>query len=182
MDDDALMRQVAAGDERAFAAIVTTYQRPLTRFAERIVVSDPQSAHDIVQEAFLGLWRTRSVYLPQSCLRSFLYRIVHNVSLSYIRRTKAAASLDPIYDAAPSMTASPEVTAEACALGEAVRLAVRELPESQRAVFVLNQYEQLSYREIAAILDCPIGTVASRKRLAVEALRGKLRDWMDNET
>ena len=181
MDDDALMRQVAAGDEGAFAAIVRAYQRPLTRFAERILVGDPQSAHDVVQEAFVLLWRMRAEYKPQSCLRSLLYRIVHNVSLDCARRAKLCTPLTMVTEHAETLSEPLEAACQSRALGEAIRQAVRTLPESQRVVFVLSQYEQLSYQQIAAILGCPIGTVASRKRLAVDVLRRKLRAWMDNE-
>ena len=55
------------------------------------------------------------------------------------------------------------------------------LPEPQRAVFILSQYEGLSYAEIAEALDCPVGTVASRKHMAVEALRRRLHLWIEEE-
>lgn len=77
--------------------------------------------------------------------------------------------------------ARPEARLQAKALSEAVRAAVLALPEAQRTVFVLSQYEGLGYREIAAVLDCPLGTVASRKHLAVETLRRRLRPWIENE-
>ena len=182
MDDDERMRRVADGDQGAFAAIVNTHQRSLTQFAEQLATGDPQSAHNIVQEAFVRLWRSRASYAPQSCLRSLLYRIVYNIGLDFARRAKPVTPLHLVSTQLASSAELPEAAAKSRALGQAIRKAVGALPEPQRVVFVLSQYEQLPYAQIAAILDCPVGTVASRKRLAVDTLRRKLGPWMDGET
>jgi RNA polymerase sigma-70 factor (ECF subfamily) len=75
----------------------------------------------------------------------------------------------------------PEARLEAAALADAVRRAVQALPAPQREVFILSHYEGLSYQEIAGVLGCPLGTVASRKHLALEALRRRLAPWMEGE-
>ena len=77
-------------------------------------------------------------------------------------------------DSLATMAVSPAQQVEAHALTRSIRLAVQELPEVQRCVFALSEYENMSYKDIARVLDCPVGTVASRKRLAVEALRRRL--------
>ena len=73
----------------------------------------------------------------------------------------------------------PADVAQAHGLADAVRLAVLSLPEPQRAIFLLSHYEGLSYAEIAEALDCPLGTVASRKHQATETLRRRLSPWRD---
>jgi RNA polymerase sigma-70 factor (ECF subfamily) len=179
VDDDTLMRRAVSGDEAAFGQIVRAHQRCLIRFAERMLAGDAHTAHDVVQEAFLRVWGARAAYRPDGCLRSFLFRIVRNVCLDYARRARPAAPLDAAMEQTLPIGDTMESAYQSRALAQAVRDAVQKLPEPQRIVFLLSQYEQLEYRQIAEILECPIGTVASRKRLAVETLRRRLAAWMD---
>ncbi len=129
-----------------------------------------------MQEAFLRLWRLRASYEPRGCLQAYLFRVVRSVCLDYARAARPVEALD---EDAALHAPDPAALAEAQSLADAVRRAVQSLPEVQRAVFILSQYEQLSYAEIADALDCPVGTVASRKHQAVEALRRKLLPWKD---
>lgn len=175
MDDDALMRRAADGDTQAFALVVQTYQGRLVRFAARLL-NDPDAAQDASQEAFLRLWRLRGRYQPRGCLQAYLLRTVRTICLDYAR---AAHPSDTLEEGTVAAAPSPESLAERRGLADAVANAVQSLPEAQRAVFLLSQYEQLSYAEIAAILGCPVGTVASRKHQATETLRRKLAPWRD---
>lgn len=174
LDDEALMQAVSGGNARAFERLVKTYQKPLVQFAARLL-GDSDAARDAVQEAFLLLWRTRARYERRNSLRAFLFRVVRNVCLD---RRRARRATDPLEEEQGGGK-EVEETVQARALSGAVRDAVQRLPEPQRAVFVLSQYEGLSYAEIAQVLDCPVGTVASRKRLALEALRRALRAWTE---
>lgn len=180
VDEDALMARVVGGDTNAFGAIVRLHQRSLTRFAERLL-GDAHGAQDVVQEAFVRIWQARATYRAQGCLRSMLFRTVHNLCLDHVRRSGARASASLAGEANSASAGSPQSEIELRALAEAVREAVQALPDKQRAVFVLSQYEQLSYPQIAQILQCPVGTVASRKRLALDTLRRKLSPWMDDK-
>ena len=181
MDETIVIQKVAEGDAVAFGRIVQSYQGMLTRFAERIL-GDQAMAQDVVQEAFLRLWRLRKTHLPTIlCLRPYLLRVVRNLCLDYIRTAKPT---EPLY-AESGVTEIPGKSVEGVMqtqlLVEAIRNAVQTLPEPHRTVFLLSQYEELSYREIAEIVGCPVNTVASRKRLAVEALRRRLRSWGEEE-
>ncbi len=169
------MRRAAGGDTQAFGVLVRIYQQRLVRFAARLL-GDSDLAQDAAQEAFLRLWRGRASYEPRGCLGAYLFRTVRNVCLDYARASRPAEALG---EGAEAETSDPAALAEARSLADAVRLAVQALPEPQRVVFVLSQYEELSYAEIAAILDCPLGTVASRKHQAAETLRRKLFSWKD---
>ena len=175
MDDDGLMRQAAGGDTHAFGALVRTYQARLLRFATRLT-GDSDLAQDAVQEAFLRLWRGRASYEPRGCLQAYLFRAVRSACLDYARTSRPTDALDENKEADMP---DPAALAESGGFADAVRLAVLSLPETQRAVFVLSEYEQLSYAEIADVLDCPVGTVASRKHQAAETLRRKLYLWKD---
>ncbi len=175
MDEDALMRRAAGGDTAAFGVIVQAYQSQLVRFAARIL-GDTDAAQDAAQEAFLRLWRGRASYHPRGCLQAYLFRIVRRVCLDHARVQRP---WEPLEDGASTPASDPANLAQSRSLAQAVRDAVQSLPEPQRAVFVLSQYEGLSYTEIADVLDCPPGTVASRKHLATETLRRKLYSWRD---
>ena len=175
MDEDALMRRVADGDTQAFGHVVRAHQARLMRFATRLL-GDPEAAQDAVQEAFLRLWRLRTAYQTRGCLQAYLLRAVRTICLDYARAARPWESLSETEgDDGPA----PSAQAEAHGLADAVARAVASLPEGQRAVFVLSQYEGLTYAEIADVLECPIGTVASRKHQATETLRRKLSAWKD---
>ena len=175
MDDDALMRRAADGDAQAFGAIVAAYQARLARFAARLL-GDPEAAQDAAQEAFLRLWRRRTHFQPRGCLQAYLFRAVRSACLDHIR---AARPWEALGEGAGGDSSDPAVLAQAHGLADAVRRAVLSLPEPQRAVFLLSHYEGLSYAEIAEALDCPLGTVASRKHQAAETLRRRLAPWKD---
>ncbi len=175
MDDDALMRRAAEGDTQAFSQVIQAYQGRLVRFAARLL-NDPDAAQDAAQEAFLRLWRLRTHYQPRGCLQAYLLRTVRTICLDYARATRP---WDTLEDGTGFHTPSPEDIAQRRGLADAVAQAVQSLPEAQRAVFLLSQYEQLSYTEIAEALGCPVGTVASRKHQATETLRRKLAAWKD---
>ena len=175
MDDDGLMQRAAAGDTQAFGLIVQAYQDRLVRFAIRLS-GDSDLAQDAVQEAFLRLWRLRAGYEAQGCLQAYLFRIVRSVCLDQARSRRQWEVLDENELAEAS---DPATLAIGQGLAEAVRRAVQSLPETQRVVFILSQYEALTYAEIADVLDCPCGTVASRKHQATETLRRKLQLWKD---
>lgn len=177
MDDDRLMQRASQDDTRAFGQLVRTHQQKALRFATRML-GDSDAAQDAVQEAFLRVWRGRERYRPQGHFGCFLLRIVRNVCLDTVRAPRRTEELcvEPV--GAQGVAAHVEATA----FSEAVRAAVLNLPEPQRVVFVLSHYEGLAYRDIAELLECPVGTVASRKHQALEALRRRLGGWANEES
>ena len=174
------MQRVAEGDMQAFRRLVIAHQPRLLRFARRMLPTDRTLAEDVVQETFVRLWRVRSRYHATGQLGCFLLQIVHNLCLDAVRDAPAILSLETAKDL-PAAGGSLHEQMEARSLADAVRHAVQELPELQRSVFVLSHYEGLTYAEIAQMLECPVGTVASRKRLAVETLRRRLGSWNEGE-
>jgi RNA polymerase sigma-70 factor (ECF subfamily) len=178
-EDDRLMARAAAGDTGAFGCIVRRHQARLLGFARRFLPHEPAvAADDVVQEAFVRLWHERERYEPHGRLVFFLFQIVRNLC-----RDRARASASSFPSALSDEPADTDIFDDlrARALAEAVQQAVAELHEEQRAVFVLSHYEGLRYHEIADVLDCPLGTVASRKHQAVRTLRRRLAGWLDNE-
>lgn len=181
-DDDALMARAARhGDTRAFGLLVARYQGRLLRFAARMLGGDADAAQDVVQEAFVRLWTRRADYQPQERLDAFLLRVTRNLCYDRTRRTAFRSSL-PLDDCMETASddPGPDALLRTVLLAQAVREAIADLPDAQRVVFVLSHYESLRYDEIALLLDCPPGTVASRKHHAVAFLRRRLAPLLND--
>lgn len=178
MNDDLLTRALL-GDKDAFACVVKTHEGRLYRFACRMVGSH-DAARDIVQDALIRLWQSRERYRPQGSDIAYLLRILRNACFDHVRANKNWDHVrleEDIRDTSPSC----EEAAFAGALSDALGQALLCLTEAQRVVFVLSEYEGMTYQEIADVLGCPPGTVASRKYAAAEALRKELRPWLEGE-
>jgi RNA polymerase sigma-70 factor (ECF subfamily) len=176
-EDDTLVRRAGRGDTDAFALLVPRYQARVTRFACRLLEGDRAAAEDVTQEVFLRLWRNAATYEPRGSLQAYLLRVTRNLCLDAHRRADPTHSLDVCREM-PDGRAGVEEAVRGRTLAEAVRDAVLALPDGQREALVLHQYEGMSYREIAEVLDCPPGTVASRIHLARAALRRRLRPYI----
>lgn len=172
MDD--LTSRIKAGDRAAFRDLVCREQDRMARVAIRML-GDRESALDAAQEAFIRVWRARETLDPQMPVAAFLLRVLRNYCIDQSRASPPAPSM--IREDEPSHEALPEEISEHRLLADAVRDAVLSLPEPQRSVFILSHYEGLSYAEVAQLLECPVGTVASRKQAAIFALRRKLAEW-----
>ncbi len=178
--DDFLLARAAADDADAFGVLVRRHQKRLLGFARRLLPpGDADAAHDVVQEAFLRLWRGRTRYDARGRLVPLLLRIVHSVCVDWSR---SQVPFDPSpEDVAGPAGGSPQRLLEARDRAEAVWNALAILPAEQREVFVLSHFEGLRYHEIAALLGCPPGTVASRKHAAIQSLRKQLASWLPGE-
>lgn len=158
------------GDKRAFGRIVEHYYRLVATVAYRLS-GDAQLADDVAQDTFLRAWRSLPRFEPerQSSLRAWLCRIAHNRTVDAMRQRNPAGLNGRHHDPG----CGPQELARRAEVADAVQEAILRLPEHCRTALVLREYEGLSYSEIAAALDIPIGTVMSRlhsarRRLAVE--------------
>ena len=171
--EESLVTRAQQGDRGAFGELVCLHYTGVMRVVYPLCGST-QAAEDAAQEAFLRAWQRLPEYRPQGALRNWLYRIAVNVALDNLRREAKLApdELDelPLADASPG----PEATTVGNEQAELVRRAVGALPPASRAVLVLREYHDLSYQEIAAALDIPVGTVMSRLNYARGQLRLKL--------
>jgi len=171
MDDRDLIASAQLGDRQAFAELVRRHQEPVVNLIYRMV-GDARLAEDAGQEAFVRIWQNLNNYNPQYAFRSWLYRIAANAALDALRRERATVDLDdlPLADKDPG----PEQAAVRDERAAQVRRAIAHLSEPLRLVLVLREYQQLSYQEIAAALDIPVGTVMSRLNTARAQLRREL--------
>ncbi len=170
-EDRDLIASAQLGDRQAFGELVCRHQEHVVNVIYRMC-GDPRLAEDAAQEAFVRVWQNLNNYKPQYAFRSWLYRIAANAALDALRRERPSVEIGalPLTDKSPT----PEQAVEKGQRSAQVRQAVARLSEPLRLVLVLREYEELSYQEIAAALDLPIGTVMSRLNSARAQLRREL--------
>lgn len=178
--DLALVRAVAAGDQGAVAALWDRHAPVLLGLARR-VLNDPADAEEVVQEAFLHLWRQAGRYDPsRASVPTWLALVTRSRAIDRLRtrgvadRTHTAAG----QEAGPEQHASGEGASRVLHAERAtrVRTELAGLPEEQRRVLELAFFEGLTQREIAERTGIPLGTVKTRTLLAMKKLRTALRD------
>ena len=168
-----LISRAQSGDRNAFSELVRNHGQGVMNVVYRMC-GDLQIAEDTAQETFIQAWIHLSSYRPQTSLRNWLYRIAVNAATDMLRKEKRILpnSMDdlPLTDGRPG----PEMLVSQQERIALVQKAVLSLPDASRAVLVLREYEGLSYQEISATLDIPVGTVMSRLNYARKILKDKL--------
>jgi RNA polymerase sigma-70 factor, ECF subfamily len=171
------MRLVQRGDARAFEAVYDRHGSAAFSLAYRIA-GNRSAAEDIVQEAFLSVWRSAVRYEPErGNLRSWLLSVVHNRAIDSIRRSVVHDRRRADVEGLEERKAAPELTdAEALRREEAheVRSAMERLPADQLKVVELAYFGGFTHSQIADMLGMPLGTVKGRMRLALDKMRDRL--------
>lgn len=181
--DDQLLSQFLAGDERAFETLVGRYEAPLRKLVYGLV-RDWALAEDVAQDAFLRAYQKASTFRGGSSVKAWLYRIAINRAHDELRRIrrKGETSLESAeiggLELDESRTKSPEALAAARELERHVAVALSEMREEYRTALMLREMEGMTYREIAELLEWPLGTVqirVHRGRLELRSRLGQLR-------
>jgi len=179
------MSLVQRRDISAFEELFRRYEQRVFAFLWRLC-ANRQEAEDGTQETFLRLWKARVRYEPTGKFSTYLFQIAKNHFLHERQRQhRRIDSQQPSAEnpaGAADEPASPDVTHSPMLAGElqaAVAEAVARLPETQRLVYVLTEHEGMSYKQAAEVLNCPVGTVSSRKVEAVRRLRELLQPLRD---
>ena len=178
--DRELVRRVRSGDEEAFRSLFRRYGPAAKGLAVRMV-RQPFVAEEIVQEAFLALWRDPEAYSEdRGTFRSWLMATVHHRAVDAIRREEAHRRRNRAWD--PATLAQEDVgqsVVEEADLAEArarVRAALQDIPPEQRQVLVMMYFDGKTQTQIADELDLPLGTVKGRTLLGMRRLRGSLME------
>jgi RNA polymerase sigma-70 factor (ECF subfamily) len=186
--DLSLVRRVQRGERGAYDLLVLKYQHKVVKLVMRYL-RNPADAEDVAQEAFVKAYRALPQFRGDSAFYTWLYRIAINTA----KNALAARERNPVSyeldlqgsDDSSDMVSrlkDPE-TPEGLALTEEIRdtvnHAIEQLPEDLRTAIVLRELEGMSYEEIAASMDCPVGTVRSRIFRAREAIDRRLREVFD---
>ena len=183
---------MALEQDQRISEVVKREQSRLRNFIRRRV-PDPRDAEDILQDVFYELVEANRLLMPIEHLTGWLFRVARNRITDLFRRKRperfsdiAVADEDDellrLEDLLPSPDAGPEVLYARNMLLDELELAVDELPEEQRAVFVAHELEGRSFKEMAAETGVSVNTLLSRKRYAVRYLRDRLQDVYDELT
>lgn len=172
--DEDLMPLVRDGDARAFAVLFDRHCDRAFSLAYRMCGSRAR-AEDVVQDAFLSLWRAGGRYDPsRGSVRTWILSMVHNRAIDLFRRESLRAARPLEEGGVAERLAAPELTeveAERRAEADRVRRALQELPDEQRQVIELSYYGGFTHSQIAELLALPSGTVKGRMRLGLSKLR-----------
>lgn len=183
--DEELLERVGKGDETAFDAFYARHREQVLRHVERIV-ADRDAAEDVVQEAFLRVWRKGGQWERRGSARGWIFRIATNLSLNLLESRRRAGRMNrastedeenPLSRIADSSDAGPEETLERNDRIRLVRETVGRLSEEKRQVLDIYLGEDLTLREISRRLGIPLGTVKSRFHYASR----DLREWLDDQ-
>lgn len=174
-DDETLIARFRDhGDDLAFNQLVVRHQRDVYRLAHRMA-GDHDDAHDLAQEAFVRVYRSLDRFRGDSAFKTWLYRIVVNLSLNHIKRTRreslSRVDLDDV--SLPVAARSLDLLVEAES-SEQVRGAIAKLPQRQKQTLILKVFHELKYTEIARIMKCSVGTAKANFFHAVQRLRREM--------
>ena len=172
--DEVLIRRCRRGDTEAFGTLVKRYAGRATGLA-LVLVGNYPDALDVSQEAFVRAWRHIGKFRGDASFFAWYASILRKVSLTWLRRRHKRKDVDLVEAAAePASGPDPAVLAEQNEQAQRLWHAVLALPTKYREIIVLSHFQHLPYKEIADVLEIPIGTVMSRLHAARVALRAKL--------
>jgi RNA polymerase sigma-70 factor (ECF subfamily) len=186
--DAVLMLRVKRGDREAFAELVEKYKQPVMNFVFRSL-RDEVEAEDLAQNVFLQVYKSRSRYKQTAKFTTWLFTIARNLCLNELRR-RARHPAESIEETQTdneeqpqrqyedkSQTAPPEELLQT-ELARKIEEALAELPENQRSAILLCRQEELSYEEIATVLDCSLSATKSLIHRGRETLKEKLKRYL----
>ncbi len=188
--DAALMLRVKRGDRAAFAGLVEKYKQPLYNFIFR-TLRDETEAEDVAQTVFLQVYKSRDRYQRTAKFSTWLFTIARNLCLNEIRRRSRhpAESLEeshaehedqPQRQYEDKKIFLPTETALHRELARKIEEALAELPENQRTAILLCRQDELSYEEIAKVLDCSLSATKSLIHRGRETLKEKLKPYLQS--
>src|SRR5436189_1529782 len=185
-----LVRRCQAGDTEAFDELVTRYRTRVFGMIYNMVHSE-QDAWDLAQDSFLKAWKSIRRFRGRSAFYTWIYRIVMNVTIDWLRKKQIKGAgtefddaiqlrqVDPASKTVPKTEALPYETMERDEVRVRIDKAIAQLSPEQRAVILMKEIDDMQYHEIAEALGCSIGTVMSRLFYARKKLQTPLRDVLE---
>jgi RNA polymerase sigma-70 factor, ECF subfamily len=186
-----LVRRCKAGQTDAFDELVTRYRTRVFAMVYNMVHNE-QDAWDLAQESFLKAWKSIKRFRGRSSFYTWIYRIVMNVTIDWLRKKQVKGAgtefddaiqlteIDPASKTVPKDDPLPHQQMERTEIRARIDQAISQLSPEHRAVILMKEIEEMQYREIAEALDCSIGTVMSRLFYARKKLQNLLRDVYEN--
>lgn len=184
MSETEIIEQLKQGNEQAFKKLVETHQKLVVNTCYGMV-QNREDAQDIAQDVFIEVYRNIQKFKGDSKLSTWLYRIAVNRSLNHIRDNKknkwfysfedeVAVKSKHLQQLESSKSDRPEFELENKQRTLILHEAINSLPENQKVAFTLSKYEELSYQEIAEVMDLSVSSVESLLFRAKKGLQNKL--------
>lgn len=181
MSENEILEQLQKGSETAFSELVENYKRQVINTCYGLV-HNTEDAEDIAQDVFIEVFRSVGNFRADAKISTWLYRIAVNRSLNHIRDNKKRKWFQSFDDVVKEKNAhlqhqaseNPGVELENLQRTTILHEAISSLPENQKTAFTLNKYEDLSYKEIAEIMDTSVSSVESLIHRAKMGLQKKL--------
>lgn len=183
--DILLVKECQAGDISAFDELVQQYRKQIYQLAYQMTGSH-EDADDISQETFIQTYKSISKFKGKSKFSTWLRRIAINLSINHLKK-ELRHEHEPLDEEILDNKGCPLISkwvnnpvevVEAKELVQQIKEAMYSLPTGEKVVFILRVHQELSYKEIAKAVGCPIGTVMSRLNRARRRLRDKLKDYV----
>jgi len=182
MEDAELIRQILTGQHDQYALLVERYQRGLVHFVRRLLNSD-EDAYDCTQEAFLAAYRNLGRYSDKYTFRAWLYAIARNKAIDMLRQKRENVSLDAQANFYADSQLGPEEIWLAKEQTAFLHQVLQKLPDHYRQALYLRYRQELSYEEVAVVLEVPVSRVKTYLHRGKEKLRRELeqRGMVQNE-
>jgi RNA polymerase sigma-70 factor (ECF subfamily) len=176
-----LVKKIAIGDEDAFSQLYSRYNLPVYNFILRLILRK-DAAEDVLQEVFLAVWQGSNRFQSRSAVKTWLFRIAYHKSISWLRKDqKRRQSVNVDELSIFSDKPSPESTLIEHWQEAQIKSAITQLSHNHRSVIELTFVHGFSYKQIATIMKCPVGTVKSRMNYALRYLKTYLTINSSNE-
>ena len=186
-----LVKRCQAGEADAFDELVVRYRTRIFGMIYNMVHSE-QDAWDLAQDSFVKAWKSIKRFRGHSSFYTWIYRIVMNVTIDWLRKKQVKGGggefddaiqlkeIDPASKTVPKADALPYETMERSEIRARIEDAIAQLSPEHRAVILMKEIEEMQYHEIAETLRCSIGTVMSRLFYARKKLQNLLKDVYEN--
>lgn len=176
-NDKTLLDRLSMGDEKALDELFVAWHGYLYKIAYAML-RESDAAKDAVQDVFIRIWQKRNEIEVKSTLKGYLQRAVVNQCLMVMRRRKSASDPETVLAAVPDSAPSAADRLQAESVETLVQAAIEQLPPQCRNIFRLSRFEELSYSEIADLLDLSPKTVENQIGKALGTLRRTLAPWL----
>ncbi len=190
VEDAELVARCQRGDTQAFNELVTKYRNKIYAMIYNMVRNE-QDAWDLAQDGFLKAWKSIQRFRGDSAFYTWLYRIVMNVTIDWVRKKRAEGEaefdetlglkgVEPGAVTAPKGELLPHKKLEAIEIRARIDEAIAKLTPEHRAVILMREMDGMEYQEIADAIGCSIGTVMSRLFYARKKMQSLLKDVYEN--
>lgn len=176
IEDTFLLQRMQQGDKKAFDTLFRKYYPMLCAYAHRFV--ELEDAEEIVQDTLLWLWENKKTLIIKTSLSAYLFKMIHHRALNRLAQQDAINRANTLfYEKMQEMLQDTDYY-QIEELTRRIKDAVNLLPPSYREAFVMHRFHDMSYKEIAAILNVSSKTVDYRIQQALKQLKIELKDYL----